>query len=248
MNTHAAVPLPDNPNYNSLGFSPGFMNLDNIAKAEAALPREGYLIIENGYHQDMCQEIIKVMDTLCPDKRVERRYSGTEMRIWDAQKQHRLFETFYQECNLFASNVMGHEMSAYTLLAIRNRALDPSDLESAKGRWHIDSFRKQLKIFLFLTDTTESSGPFEFIPGTHMWNFKLRMVCKGAYFTPSDLFKTTRRYQHLDEADISKVLHSGRGSRPAICKAGTVMVVNTSAIHRARPCREGSRYALTAYF
>ena len=32
------------------------------------------------------------------------------------------------------------------------------------------------------------------------------------------------------------------------CGPGTAVVVDTSAIHRARPCIEGTRYALTAYF
>ena len=43
---------------------------------------------------------------------------------------------------------------------------------------------------------------------------------------------------------------SAKGYRPVsvICKAGTMMVADTSAIHRARPCLEGSRYALTTYY
>jgi hypothetical protein len=33
-----------------------------------------------------------------------------------------------------------------------------------------------------------------------------------------------------------------------LCDEGSVVIVNTSAIHRARPCFEAGRYALTSYY
>ena|SRR2546427_1063433 len=225
-----------------------FLTTENIRSAKDKVLRDGYFLMEDGYSQETCCEIRHFIDTYVPTERTEINYAGTETRIWDAHLQNPLLEEFYRGCNKFFSEMAGRDTIARTLLAIRNTALDPDDEKSFRGRWHIDSFRRQLKIFLFLTATTEASGPFEFVPGTQTRAFKLRMVCQGAYFRPANAWTGKRAYQQLQDAQIGRLIAAGYGAMPIICKSGTVMVVDTSAIHRARPCREGSRYALTAYF
>lgn len=225
-----------------------FLNLMNIKNARRSLNTDGYLIIENGYSQDFCKSIIRFMDEHKSDDKTEEYYAGTELRIWDAQKKGSLLDSFSQECNVFISCLLCNDTEAYTLLAIRNNALDQADKLSTIGRWHIDSFRKMLKIFLFLTDTTELSGPFEFIPRTHTKSFKFQMLCNGSYFKASDIFSGRRPYQKLDDIWVNELSAKGYSPVPVICKAGTILVVDTSAIHRARPCLQGSRYALTAYY
>ena len=108
-----------------------------------------------------------------------------------------------------------------------------------------------IKIFLFLNDTTEQSGPFEFLPNTNGW-YRLKTALKPGHFFeyPKLLTKGVERpYQSMDEDKIERIIASGYKPTPVIVKQGTVMVVNPSAlIHRARPCNEGNRYVLTAYF
>jgi hypothetical protein len=224
------------------------LTLRNVRNARTALQTRGHLLIQDCYTQDSCNSIVEFVDRCDNDATAERNYNGTELRIWGAQAKDALLASFFEECNLFASCLLGHDTEASTLLAIRNRSLDAHDQASVRGRWHIDSLRPQVKIFLFLTDTTEDSGPFEFIPGTHTWSFKLRTLFDGVYLRPSDLFTDKRPYQHLDDAWVDGLSAKGYRSVPVLCKAGTVLVVDTSAIHRARPCLNGARYALTAYF
>ena len=225
-----------------------FLNLMNVQNARKALKADGYLIINNCYSRDVCQSIIKSIDDHKPDDQTEINYAGTEMRIWDAQQRDRLLDHFYQECNMFMSCLLRSHTEAFTLLAIRNHPLDASDESSSVGRWHIDSFRKQLKIFLFLTDTTEVSGPFEFLPKTHTKSFKLWMLCNGSYFKASDIVTGKRGYARLVDTWVHRLGTKGYSPVPVICKAGTILVIDTSAIHRARPCLQGTRYALTAYY
>jgi len=226
----------------------GFLDLVTIRKARTVLRTDGHLLIEDCYDTQVCKSVIRFMDELESRDKTEVNYAGTELRIWDAHKRAPLLADFYRECNVFLSCLLRRDTEALTLLAIRNNALDPSDEISRRGRWHIDSFRRQLKIFLFLTDTTEASGPFEFIPGTHARTFKLGGLLGGAYLKASDPFTGRRAYQKLDDDWVESL--SAKGYRPVsvICKAGTMMVADTSAIHRARPCLEGSRYALTTYY
>ena len=225
-----------------------FLSLANIQNARKALKEDGHFIIGEAYSPDLCKSMIEFIDDYKPDEKTEINYLGTEMRIWDAQRKDRLMAKFYQECNIFISCLLQCDKEAYTLLAIRNKARDTSKALYTQGRWHVDSFGKMLKIFLFLNETTESSGPFEFIPNTHTKSFKLRMLLNGSYFQPSDFFSGKRAYQKLDDAWVNGLTAKGYRPFPVICKAGTILVIDATSIHRARPCREGSRYAITTYY
>lgn len=225
-----------------------FLTLGNIQRARQSLKTDGYLLIENGYSHDHCQYFIKFIDDHKLDEKTEFNYAGTEMRIWDAQKRDPFLNDFFQECNIFISCLLGKDSEAFTLLAMRNRALEAGDEPSKMGRWHLDSFKKQFKIFLFLTDTTELSGPFEFLPNTFIRSFKIAKLCEGTYVKPRDLLGGKRTYQKLDDAWVDGLSMKGYRPVPVLCKAGTIMVIDTSAIHRARPCLNGSRYLLMAYY
>lgn len=216
----------------------------------ANLKQKGYWIIEDVYSKDYCNSLIDFINNYKEENNIEINYKGTELRIWDAQKKNNLFLRFYQESNHLLSRLLGSRQEAKTLLAIKNLPLNSDDDDSKKGRWHLDSFRNQLKTFLFLTDTNENSGVFEFIPESHKMIFKLNMLFRGHYFRLSDFFKgkKKRSYQWLNDSLIEKLLSTDMPSMPVLCKAGTVLIVDTSAIHRARPCSEGHRYALTAYY
>ena len=153
-----------------------------ISKVRAEIKDTGFYILKNAYPKDFCQSIIQFIDDYKPlsdeikvsNNNVEMHYDGTEMRIWDAQKKSTLLQSFYDDSNLAMSRLLKKDTRAFTLMAIRNKQLQADDISLMKGRWHIDSFFRQLKIFLFLTDTSDQSGPFEFIPGTHRTGFKFK--------------------------------------------------------------------------
>ena len=112
-------------------------------------------------------------------------------------------------------------------------------------------YSSQEKIFLFLSDTNEDSGPFEFIPNTHKSTFRIRKALEnGFFFDFSKIFNNSSRpYQSIDDDKIEYLFSQGFKSHPVITKAGSILIVNPSyLIHRARPCVSGHRYALTSYF
>jgi hypothetical protein len=225
------------------------LTLENIRGARQGLDTDGYYVVQDAYPPEYCRQVIDLIDSHVPDQRTDVNYAGTELRIWDAQKHHPLLHDFYDQCNVFTAALTGSDVEADTLLAIRNRSLDSTDQKSRVGRWHIDSFRRQIKVFLFLTNTTERSGPFEFVPRTQAVAFKARMLGRGLYVTPGDLLSRegTRAYQRIDESVVEGLSAAGYAPMPFICNAGTALVVDSSSIHRARPCTAGARYALTTY-
>ena len=225
-----------------------FTKDSHVQAARVAVKEDGYLLIEDGYDAGDCREIVQWMDEHVPVEGDEVNYGGSELRIWHAHQKGSRLKDFLASCDQFLSDMEQTDRSAYNLLAIRNRALSPEDARSRVGRWHLDSFRRQYKIFLFLDDVTTDSGPLEFIPGTHRPVFKARGLAAGQYLRPSDFVKGKRTYQSIDEGWIDKLSTRGYEPTPVVCKGGTVLIIDTSAIHRARPCLAGTRYALTAYY
>lgn len=222
------------------------INGKDVPALRTEFEENGVVLLPDAFDQEFCDNAKSFIDSWDGEK--DLLYKGTEIRIWDAQNKKDLLGEFYKSCHKTIEDLFEKSHNPYTLLAIRNLPIPPKDDEVQMGRWHLDSFCEQVKIFLFLTDTSEESGPFEFVPGSHETTFKYKNLLSGKYITVSDIFKKTRSYQSLNEGWIESLEKQGMPSKAVICKAGTAMIVNTSAIHRARPCRAGSRYALTAYY
>lgn len=223
-----------------------FATIDNVKKARGALAENGYLLLDQRYDEKSCNSIIDFIDTYDSEVDTELKYAGSELRIWSAQKKHELLGQFHNECNLFVSCLTQQDAEAFTLLAIRNKPI--ADQALVPGRWHLDSLRRQLKVFLFLNGSTADSGPLEILAGTHRPGFKYSEFVKGTFGAPWQFVRKKRRgYEQLSEQFIDNVTGTFQ-SVPMICEPGTILVCDTSAIHRARPCTAGTRYALTSYF
>ena len=224
-----------------------------IINARKAMKKDSYFLMPNIYSKEFCEEIKSDIDKIKSRIGVEVNYGGTETRIWSAQKRFENVKRFFDDSNKFISTVLNEEHIAGTVLAIKNNPLPKEDHKNKVGRWHADSFSSQEKIFLFLTDTTEESGPLEFIPNTNKTLFRVRKALEpGFFFNHFDLFfkrKNLRQYQSIPDIKVQPLFNKGYKPKPVIVKAGTVLLIDTAKlIHRARPCIEGERYALTAYY
>lgn len=218
------------------------------SQVKAELGSRGVYFIPDAIEAAECHRIRAWIDSQDGLPDIEVNYGGSEIRVWDAEKKNPDIADFIEGCDKVMSWLVASEVRAHTALAIRNRPVSIADRSLISGRWHTDSFRRQYKIFLFLSDVTTDTGPFEFLPATHRWPFKLRMVCKGVYFRLRDAWRGTRGYARIDDSVIDSLLRRGYVESAATCKAGTIMVVDTTAIHRARPCLVGERYAVSSYY
>lgn len=212
----------------------------------ARLATEGFVILPTPIAEASRHEMIDFIDSV-PANKCEINYGGTEKRIWDAHTKSPLIEAFREFSNDLLERLYMRRPDAHTVLAYSNKPI-PDDRELASGRWHLDSLRKQVKVFAFLTKTTEKSGPLEILRGTHRSMFKVAEIARGTLLNAS-LFTTGKRlYQKLPDDQIDRIIASGKNAVPILCEAGAIVIVNTSAIHRARPCFEQGRYALTSYY
>lgn len=226
---------------------------DLVEQAKVAMKKDCYFLMPEVYSKEFCEEIKANIDTTSSGIGVEINYSGSETRIWSAQKRFSSVKRFFDESNQFISSVLKEDMIAGSVLAIKNNPLRKEDQKNRLGRWHADSFSSQEKVFLFLSDTTQESGPLEFIPNTHKTFFRLRKAFEpGFFFNHLNIFfkrENLRQYQSIPDRKVQPLFDKGYNAFPVLVKAGTVLLIDTAKlIHRARPCIEGERYALTAYY
>jgi hypothetical protein len=93
--------------------------------------------------------------------------------------------------------------------------------------WHYDNAPLQVKAIAYLTDVAANDGPFAYVKGTH----GKRPLEVG--------YEETR----LDEAQVPA---GGRTEYTAT--AGTVLIVDTTGIHRATPNLRGARDVVSAIY
>lgn len=224
---------------------------DELASAPVASQMAdcGMYFFDNLLSADDCSYLRDRMDELVEDDDVEVNYGGSEHRIWQAHKKDVAFAEFEKLSNSIIPKLYGRPSPAHNVLAIRNHKVPPT-AERMTTRWHLDSFRKQLKLFAFLTDVTDKDGPLEVVPNTHNTRFKLRATIPMGYYRLWDMHKYLhgrRSWQSIHDDKVTKLTRKGFEIKQITVPAGTLMLIDTSALHRASPCLEGERYAVTVY-
>lgn len=219
-----------------------------LNQAFTEVRERGFYVFTDLWKKDFCDHILTEIDALTKESGVEVNYGGSEHRIWNSQLKSRGIEEFEKFSNHLMSAFAEKQKKAFDILAYRNLPIQDDTPELIDGRWHIDSIRDQFKIFLFLKDVNSRNGPFQWIPNTHNFSFKLKQVLKGNYLRFSDILGKNRQYQNISDSEISMLLGKSYRKKECLVSAGTAIMINTSSIHRAKPCIEGSRYALCSYY
>lgn len=108
---------------------------------------------------------------------------------------------------------------------------------SYSQRWHRDpEDRRFVKLFLYLRDVDEGCGPFSYIPGTHD---------RGKYrkTLPSDPPYST----YPGDAKVEQIFPSEK-RRVMTAKAGTLILCDTSGLHRGGHATVKDRFLFNAIY
>ena len=109
------------------------------------------------------------------------------------------------------------------------------------GGWHRDNFTRQFKTMVYLSDVEAEDGAFQIIERSHHFSRVVRdnRIMKQKY---GDARMSHDAVMRLLESSGASRLHTLTG------KAGTVLLFDSSTIHRGGPIERGERMALTNYF
>ena len=203
------------------------------------LDENGYYVIENYFKEYECKKIIKEMDLFIkkyPNKTYLNKLAY-DRRIFGAQNiNSKGIKKFYYSSFIKTIGSQFYFTSLKNLMTMANRTVfKKKNLGSGDG-WHRDSVNKQFKSILYLVDTNTKNGSFQIIKNSH----KFLQIVRDSTILDSKV--TNTRFLDNKINKLKKRIQSING------KAGTLIIADTSLIHRGSPLKKGIRYALTNYY
>lgn len=203
------------------------------------LDETGVGVIENFMAPEWCDDLMKRFDAL----ESIAKHHDNDRRIFGIERISSLHLHAFADSKVL--NEIGVRYTGvpqeFTATMAGKIYEDPHSFGSGGG-WHRDSFLPQYKAICYLTDVSAENGPFEYVPGSQklkkkfLYDFRSRL--RRGPITP--------RYEQEEVDEYCRMFHV----TPRIFTAprGTVLVVDSSGLHRGRPIKQGIRYALTNYY
>ena len=203
--------------------------------------KNGYVVIPNFFDKKTCDACIKDMNWMFENKKeFVHKSEYADYRIFGA-------EDLSENIKQFANHPLLYKLAnAYNAIPTSNGFTLAGKIEAtgheygSGGSWHRDSYFRQFKSLLYLTDVSEDNGPFQVIRASHD-------AQKISNDSKSGNLESMQCSFNLNT--VEKILkYEPERLKTLTAKAGTVVLVDTSTIHRGIPLKNGVRYALTNYF
>ena len=208
---------------------------------QTQLEENGICIVENFWDANTCAAARAEVDRVIEQyPEYLHAHTKSDLRIFGANNVSSIIDEFARHPTLQAIASVYNRAStcaAFTLAA--KMPYSNSNKGSGEG-WHRDAFFRQFKAIMYLTDVELNNGPFQFLRDSHKRGQVLRDIWTG---------KLRYSQNRLSDSEVELILHSSPSRlQTYTAKAGTLILVDTSSIHRGIPIKEGCRYALTNYY
>lgn len=216
---------------------------EQVAQAVRSLMRDGYAVVPGYYSEEDCAAGRAEIDALIESRpyAIQAYGNRSDLRVYGAEHASSLARRFHDD-SFFLDVGKVYSRSAlvnFSTLAARLTAA-PDNLGSGQG-WHRDAFFFQYKSMVYLSDVSPENGPFQILPGSHHSLTAAKDSYIGRLDPPPASRITAQQMNRLLTANPDR-------ARALTAKAGTVILFDSSTIHRGMPIATGCRYALTNYF
>ncbi len=163
-----------------------------------------------------------------------------DTRLFGAEKVSDLINEYNKDPVLQKLSDLYHAQHAPAPFTMAAR-LEPNDINKNKDHgWHRDSLRRQFKSIIYLSDVTEENGPYQYIAQSHHMRNILTDSMQGKIPYMSVAIKP--------ESAQSIISQNPARLKTVTGEAGTLILTDTTGIHRGSTIKSGMRYALTNYY
>ncbi len=222
-----------------------YIKLMSLDKSEYSLHinqirKQGYSIIHNYINSELCHQYREEVNHIINNYPQYLHKNIEDQRIYGAENISTKIKSFSSDSFLQKiATTYNHKKTraAFTLAAKLPYSLSNN---GSGGGWHRDSCIKQFKAILYLSDVSEKNGPFQLV--SHSNNLKFKLLDNKQVNQPCMAYRYTNN-------QIEKIIGINPERLITFCApAGTLILVDTSCIHRGKPIEEGNRYTLFNYY
>jgi len=201
--------------------------------------KNGYVVIPDFFNKEQCENCIEDIDNIFKNNKkfVQKQ---EDLRVFGAEELSKNIKIFFDDSllNKLARTYNGVPTCCAFTLAGRIESTDKDVKYGSGGPWHRDSYFRQFKSLIYLNDVDENNGPFQLIHQSHETKDNDRKIAELEHMQSSFL-----------QEKVDKIIENDPDRLKTLTgKAGTLVLVDTSIIHRGIPVKNGIRYALTNYF
>jgi len=203
------------------------------------IKKDGYIVIPNFLDKSFCDSCIKDSEWMFENKK-EFIQDIFDMRIFGAEELSENIKKFADD-KLINEIAEAYNAVPTTMGFTLTNKIEAKDQEfGSGGSWHRDSYFRQFKSILYLNDVNENNGPFQIVTKSN----KSNQIKKD-----TKIGNLEQMQSRFDNNEIEKIIENEPERVHTLTgKAGTLILVDTSTIHRGKPLKNGIRYALTNYF
>ena len=204
------------------------------------LNKYGYHVIKNFIPENDCKELINIINDFIQNRGelIWVDEEGSDERILGAENISEKICSL--NLNDFTKKVGSFflQQKLELLMIMANKVTFKPNNKGSGGGWHRDSNAGQFKSLLYLSNVEKENGPFQIIKNSNndLINFKIFANLKKKFpayrFTNEEINRIVKKKDIIDFTG----------------DAGTLILFNTSMLHRGSPIKSGIRYAMTNYF
>lgn len=210
------------------------------------LQRQGFVVVHDYFNQEdisnMIYEATRVLNENSDKIQIlDKEGCSNDERIFYAEKYSKLLKTKLYDNTEFM-NIVKKYTKCNTLgnrkLLINRLVYEEGKIKNSGAGWHRDNHNLQFKIIIYLSDVTEKNGNFQWITNSSKKHI--------GFPEPRTKSYNTRFHDHT----VKKLLESNTTNKLVNItgKAGTMIIADTTYIHRGNIIQEGSRLAATIYY
>lgn len=221
-----------------------------------SIKENGYCIIEGYFDKDFCNKAILEIETTINSFKNENYLTtapGGDIRFFKFERVSKFAKIFSNDQFLLKITEKYYKKKLSTHFVLAGKLEYSEDTKaSSGGGWHRDSDGTQIKAMVYLNDVESNNGPFLFVTNSKTKDAKREPIENFNSF----LFYIKRflkywkiRDPRYSENSISNFFRK-RKLVPIeiVAPKGTVVLFDSSYIHRGKIIEKGLRYTLTNYY
>ena len=207
------------------------------------LQKTGICIIKNYFSNEILSKIITEYDRVFKTKKdsieiLDKEDCSNDERIFHAERYSQYIKKHFSDEPLFNSIAKNYRTNLNKKTLINKIQYEEGKIKNSGAGWHRDNHNCQFKAIMYLTDVGSKSGNFRFITNSskkHIGFPKPRTESYNTRFTNKTIEALVENNSKCDIIDI-------------IGDKGTIILADTTYIHRGKIIEEGVRKAITQYF